>query len=217
LSADPRRAGPPAAAFRTRPARRADAPRLLRLMRGLAQFEGYLESFAVTRRELERRAFGHNAQCAIEIAEDLVSGNILGYAVILTTPYTYDLKPTLTLKELYVEPHARGLGVGKTLMRAVAARAMALSAGRLRWDVLPGNDRAESFYRSLGGRRVDDWIPYFMDEPALHSLAASRPRTIGEQTRRLNRRRLDGKRESDPGSTSSISVSIRARADDRRT
>jgi GNAT superfamily N-acetyltransferase len=156
-------------------------------MRGLARFEGYLERFAVTSRELERRAFGRRAQCAIEVAESVATGEILGYAVVLTTPYTYDLKPTLTLKELYVEPDFRGLGVGRALMRAVAARATALSAGRLRWDVLPGNDRAEAFYQSLGGRRVDNWIPYVMDEPAFTHLAASQPSRLEERPRRPSR------------------------------
>ena len=166
-------------------------------MRALARFEGYLESFAVTRRELDRRAFGANAQCAIEVAQSVVSGNILGYAVILATAYTYDLKPTLTLKELFVEPDARELGVGTALMRAVAARATELSAGRLRWDVMPGNARAETFYQSLGGRRVDNWIPYVMDASALRELAASGPKAMGERPRRRPRiepRRLDGKR-----------------------
>jgi GNAT superfamily N-acetyltransferase len=176
-----------AAAFRIRPARRTDAARLIRRMRALAWFEGYLESFAVTRRELDRRAFGPNAQCAIEVAESVVSGCILGYAVILTTPYTYDLRPTLTLKELFVEPDARGLGVGTALMWAVAARATALSAGRLRWDVMPGNARAETFYQSLGGRRVDNWIPYVMDASALRELAASRPKATRKQPRRRPR------------------------------
>ncbi|HEX7251739.1 MAG TPA: GNAT family N-acetyltransferase [Thermoanaerobaculia bacterium] len=156
-------------------------------MRGLARFEGYLEGFAVTPRELEQRAFGRHAQCAIEVAENVATGDILGYAVVLTTPYTYDLKPTLTLKELYVEPDFRGLGVGKALMRAVAARATALSAGRLRWDVLPSNDRAEAFYRSLGGRRVDNWIPYVMDEATLRHLAASQPGRLEERPRRARR------------------------------
>lgn len=160
-------------------------------MRGLARFEGYLESFAVTPRELERRAFGRNAQCAIEVAENVATGEILGYAVVLTTPYTYDLKPTLTLKELYVEPDSRGCGVGKALMRAVAARATALSAGRLRWDVLPGNDRAEAFYQSLGGRRVENWIPYVMDEPTFTNLAASQPNRVEGRPRRPPRIRRE--------------------------
>jgi GNAT superfamily N-acetyltransferase len=156
-------------------------------MRGLARFEGYLEGFAVTRPELGRRAFGLNPECAIDVAEDVASGKILGYAVILTTPYTYDLKPTLTLKELYVEQDARGRGVGKALMRAVAVRALALSAGRLKWDVLPGNERAEAFYQSLGGRRVDNWIPYAMDASALRDLGQSPREAIADPPRERRR------------------------------
>jgi ribosomal protein S18 acetylase RimI-like enzyme len=175
------------AAVCVRSVRRSDAARLVRLMRGLARFEGYLDRFAITGRELRRRAFGPNRECAIEVAEDIASGNILGYAVILTTPYTYDLKPTLTLKELYVERGARGRGVGTALMRAVAVRASALSAGRLRWDVLPGNDRAEAFYQALGGRRVDKWIPYAMDASALKDLVRSPPEVTAGRPRERRR------------------------------
>ena len=169
-------------------------------MRGLARFEGYFEEFALTQRELRRRAFGRNLECEIVVAEDVASGNVLGYAVILTTPYTYDLKPTLTLKELYVELGARGRGVGKALMRAVAQRALALSAGRLRWDVLPGNDRAEAFYQSLGGRRVENWIPYAMDAAALRDLAQSMPEAIAGRPRERRQsmtRPRGGKKERD--------------------
>jgi GNAT superfamily N-acetyltransferase len=167
-------------------------------MRDLARFEGYFESFAVTIAELRRRAFGPNPECGIEVAEDVASGSILGYSVILTTPFTYDLKPMLTLKELYVAPEARGRGVGKALMRAVGVRATVVSAGRLRWDVLPGNDRAEAFYQVLGGRRVDEWIAYVMDAPALRELAGSRPKATEERPRgrpRSGPRPADGMRE----------------------
>lgn len=157
-----------------RPARRRDLRELLVLMRGLAAFEKYLDAFAVTESNLARRAFGRSPQCRITVAQDRVSRALVGYAVTVTTPFTYDLKPTVTLKELFVRNAFRSRGVGEALFRAVASQALEAGAGRLKWDVLAGNRRAESFYRALGGRRVRKWIPYAMDAPTLATIARRR-------------------------------------------
>lgn len=144
-------------------------------------FERYIRFFAVTERDLEERAFGQDAQCRITVAEDAATGDPVGYAVTVVTPFTYDLKPTVTLKELYVREQARGRGAGQALFRAVAAEALEAGAGRLKWNVLAGNRRAETFYRALGARRVRKWIPYAMDERALEALSFQLPEPAWEQ------------------------------------
>ncbi len=140
-------------------------------MRGLAAFEKYLDAFAVTESQLARRAFGRNPQCRITVAEDRASKALLGYAVTVATPFTYDLAPTVTLKELFVRRASRSRGIGEALFRAVASQALETGAGRLKWDVLAGNRRAEDFYRALGGRRVRKWIPYVMDARGLRAVS----------------------------------------------
>lgn len=145
-----------------------DVPQLLELMRALAAFEGYLDEFAVDADALRQRAFGPAAQCQVFVAE---SDDLLGYAVVLSIPFTYDLRPTVRLKELYVVENGRHQGIGERLMQRVASWARDQGAGRLLWDVLAGNDAAERFYRRLGGRRVRKWIAYEMDLPALGRLA----------------------------------------------
>ena len=166
---------------RVRPAEKRDLPRLLAMMRELARFERYIRSFAVTEQDLEERAFGLDAQCRVTVAEDAATGDPVGYAVTVLTPFTYDLKPTVTLKELYVREEARSRGAGRALFRAVAAEALEAGAGRLKWDVLAGNRRAETFYRALGARRVRKWIPYSMDERALEALSFRQPEPAEEE------------------------------------
>ncbi|WP_068825892.1 GNAT family N-acetyltransferase [Pseudomonas sp. BMS12] len=148
-----------------------DAPQLLALMRELAAFEDYLTDFAVDEAALHRCAFGPEAQCRIFVAE--AADALLGYAVALSIPFTYDLRPTVRLKELYVRPGQRSQGLGHQLLVSVAQWAMQQGAGRLHWDVLTGNARAESFYRRLGGRPVQKWIAYEMNDAELRQLAAS--------------------------------------------
>ena len=146
-----------------------DVPQLVALMRGLATFEDYLADFAVNEDALHRRAFGATAQCRIFVAE--AAGELRGYAVALLVPFTYDLRPTVRLKELYVRPNQRSRRLGQRLLAELADWAVQQGAGRLHWDVLAGNSRAETFYQRLGGRRVEKWIAYEMGDAALQALA----------------------------------------------
>ena len=156
--------------IKIRTATPADLPQVLALMRDLAAFEDYLDTFAVDLGELNSRAFGPGAQCRIFVAER--AGTLAGYAVALEIPFTYDLRPTIILKELYVRTTDRSAGIGTRLLESVAAWALSKGAGRLHWDVLSGNQQAERFYQRHGGQRVRKWIAYQMDEAKLIELQA---------------------------------------------
>lgn len=151
-----------------RPALPGDIPGLLPLMQSLAKFEDYLDEFAVDAKTLEERAFGPAAQCQIFIAG--LDNQILGYTVALEIAFTYDLRPTIRLKELYVDISHRSAGLGKCLMQAVAHWAIQRGAGRMSWDVLRGNDRAELFYQRLGAEPEQKWLSYGMSDNALARL-----------------------------------------------
>lgn len=147
----------------------ADVPQLLVLMRELADFEDYLAEFAVDEGALLRNAFGPAAQCQVFVAES--QGTLLGYAVAQLIAFTYDLRPTARLKELYVATPWRSRNLGRQLLSVLARWALEHGAGRLHWDVLNGNLRAEAFYHRLGGRPVRKWLAYEMDDATLQSLA----------------------------------------------
>lgn len=152
-----------------RAARVQDIPALLELMRELAAFEDYLADFSVDAAALRERAFGDNAQCQVFVVE--ANGALLGYAVALLIRFTYDLSPTCRLKELYLQPGQRSLGLGQRLLSSVASWALSQGAKRLQWDVLAGNSRAEAFYQRLGGRPVSKWLAYEMSHETLQQLA----------------------------------------------
>ena len=137
----------------------ADAPELLRLMRALAEFERYADRFAVTEAALIER--GLDATLAspqfIAFVAPAAGGGLAGMAVIVERAFTFDLRPSLLLKELYVDPAARAAGIGSALMAAVLAHARARSASNLVWDVLPDNEAAKAFYRRWGGAPVQAW------------------------------------------------------------
>jgi GNAT superfamily N-acetyltransferase len=143
----------------------ADASQLLSMMKQLAVFEGYADQFKVTERVLLERGLASTANMhttaqftAIVAASDgIENSKLLGYAVVYEIPFTFDLRPILVLKELFVAEDSRSGGLGGALMQAVLAHAHAGLCGRLKWDVLPSNEHAKAFYRRWGGQPVCDW------------------------------------------------------------
>lgn len=146
-----------------------DIPDLLRHMRSLAEFERYINDFNVDEVSLLKRAFGPDPECHIFVAD--CSDCIVGYAVVLVIRFTFDLKSTLVLKEFFVDSNSRGAGIGSALFRHVVAWALAEGSGRLKWDVMVGNQNAEDFYQKHGGCPDTKWIPYVMNEEALRKTA----------------------------------------------
>jgi GNAT superfamily N-acetyltransferase len=59
------------------------------------------------------------------------------------------------LKRLYVRPEQRSTGVGRVLTEAAIARATQLGYKRMLLDTLPGMERAQALYLTLGFREID--------------------------------------------------------------
>jgi ribosomal protein S18 acetylase RimI-like enzyme/ketosteroid isomerase-like protein len=142
----------------TRYADAKDVIPLLALMRQLAVFEGYVGQFKVTEMDLLARGLAHKSTAqftAIVAQSDL--GELWGYAVVYAIPFTFDLAPTLVIKELLVAESARGAGVGNSLMEFVVAHARESHCRLVKWDVLPSNTAAKAFYTKWGGAQNAAW------------------------------------------------------------
>jgi GNAT superfamily N-acetyltransferase len=90
----------------------------------------------------------------------------------------------LNRRALYIEPDSRGGGIGKALMTGVARWALSRGMGRLKWDVLAGNENAERFLPEPRGQPYRKWIAWHMGPENLDRLAMVR--------RKLCRSRLAG-------------------------
>ncbi|QJB69913.1 GNAT family N-acetyltransferase [Parasphingorhabdus halotolerans] len=147
-----------------------EADQLLSLMRSLAEFEDYVERFKVTAEDLVTYGFGPNARFTAYVAvssnEDRLPSDpsvLLGMAVTYMISWTYDRKPTLVLKELFVPEGSRGRGIGSELLKRVARQAGDLGASRIVWTVLKTNGPAKEFYSRHGCKMDDQWEPWAMD------------------------------------------------------
>jgi diamine N-acetyltransferase len=132
-------------------------------MRGLARFEGYDDRFAVTVDDLIERGLSPQQapQFTAWVAE--LDGALVGYAVVYVIPFTFDLRPSVVLKELFIGEAARGRKFGHGLMDAVIDYARSINGRMIRWQVLPSNHPAKSFYSQFGAQVDDDWENWFID------------------------------------------------------
>ncbi|MFL6549573.1 MAG: GNAT family N-acetyltransferase [Povalibacter sp.] len=144
-----------------RDAQAGDAEAVLQLMRQLAEFEGYLDRFAVTVDDLLKRGYDSTREPQFHISVAETAGQLIGYALTYLIPFTFDLRPTLVLKEFFVSTEHRGAGIGHMLFASVLEHGRGKKARLLRWQVLPSNDAAARFYRSFRGSVDgvwDNWV-----------------------------------------------------------
>ncbi len=84
---------------------------------------------------------------------------------------TWDGVNGIYLEDLYVQPAARGEGLGTALLAALAAECVDRQYTRLSWSVLDWNTPSIGFYRSLGAEPQDEWTTFRLTETALAELA----------------------------------------------
>jgi GNAT superfamily N-acetyltransferase len=156
--------------FLIRAAAPGDVPELLRLIHALAVYEK-LEHMAVgTEALLAAALFGKRPVCEALIAER--GGRAVGFALYFATFSTFLCKPGLYLEDLFVEPEHRGAGIGKALLKHLAALVVERGGGRFEWRVLDWNEPSIRFYESLGATLMREWLLARLTGPELERLAA---------------------------------------------
>jgi len=152
-----------------RPAQREDTAVLLRFIRELAVYEREPEAVVATEAMLERALFGESPQVFALICEQ--SAQPVGFALYFFNFSTWLGRHGVYLEDLYVTPAARGSGVGRALLQAVARVAVENDCGRCDWSVLRWNTPAIDFYRACGATAMDEWVGYRLEGEALRRFA----------------------------------------------
>jgi GNAT superfamily N-acetyltransferase len=161
-----------------RPARPADVPAVVAMAHELAAYERAPEQCELSPDQLGAALFGARPSLFCHVAEDCATGEALGMALWFLNFSTWRGVHGIYLEDLYVRPAARGGGLGRALLAALAALCVQRGYQRLEWWVLHWNP-AREFYASLGARAMDEWIPYRLTGDALRRLAADGPPPAG--------------------------------------
>ena len=156
-----------------RPATAADCGTILGFIRALAEYEKLAHAVVATDDALRRHLFGPRPAAEVLIGE--LDAHPVGFALFFPNFSTFLGRPGVYLEDVFVLPEARGQGVGRALLSAVARVAVDRDAGRLEWSVLDWNEPAIGFYRKLGAVPMDEWTTMRLTGDALQRLGRDRP------------------------------------------
>lgn len=88
------------------------------------------------------------------------AGTLVGFADAVVHPATWTAGPSCYLEDLFVDPEARGGGIGRRLIEDLAGLARARGWARLYWHTHEGNAAARALYDRFA--RADGFVRYRM-------------------------------------------------------
>src|SRR6266436_9467042 len=151
---------------------RRDVPVIVRLIRGLAEYERLAHEMVATTSQIRRHGFGLRRYFETLICRR--GRTPVGFALYFFTYSTFLGRPSLYLEDLFVLPGDRGLGAGKALLRALATVATARGCGRMEWRVLDWNAPAIRVFKRIGARLHSEWVLTRLQGAPLKRLARTR-------------------------------------------
>jgi ribosomal protein S18 acetylase RimI-like enzyme len=132
-----------------------DCPRLLELIKELAEYEHAPEQEEVSIEEFEDAGFGKNPVWWAFVAEN--SGFIAGFALYYIRYSTWKGR-RLYLEDIIVTKEYRRNGIGKMLFDAVLKDAKEKKLNGVMWQVLDWNKPAIEFYKKYSPIFNQEWI-----------------------------------------------------------
>jgi len=149
-----------------------DTAIILRMIKGLAEYEKLSDRVTATEAALREQLFGANP--AAEVCLAFIGEEPVGFAVFHGTFSTFACRPGIYLEDVFVEPPWRSRGVGHCLLAHVASIGAARGCQSMTWAVLPWNEPAIRFYRRLGAEKVTEWDSFRIDGEAFGKLVRLR-------------------------------------------
>jgi GNAT superfamily N-acetyltransferase len=153
-----------------RPIRPDDVPAVVGLVRELAEYEKAAHEVRLTEQQLHDRLFGEAPALFghVAVADD---GEVAGMALWFLNFSTWRGTHGIYLEDLYVQPAHRGTGLGKELLRTLAALCVERGYSRLEWSVLDWNTPSIEFYEKAGAVPMDEWTVFRLTDDALADFA----------------------------------------------
>ncbi len=132
-----------------------DCPRLMELIRELAEYEKAPQDVTVTMEHFKASGFGANPVWWAFVAEE--KGVILGFALYYIRYSTWKGQ-AMYLEDIIVTEKARGRGIGRLLFDQLIKEAREKKFNRIIWQVLEWNEPAINFYRKYNADFDGEWL-----------------------------------------------------------
>jgi GNAT superfamily N-acetyltransferase len=155
-----------------RPVRPDDVPAVVALVEELADYEKALHEVRLTEEQLTDVLFAPSPALFGHVAE--VDGQVAGIALWFLNFSTWRGTHGIYLEDLYVQPQHRGSGLGRELLRTLAAVCVERGYSRLEWSVLDWNTPSIDFYKAAGAVPMDEWTVFRLTDEALNRFAEDR-------------------------------------------
>ncbi len=153
-----------------------DSATILAFIRDLAEYERLSHEVVADVPAIQATLFGARPAAEVLIAE--LAAAPIGFALFFQSYSTFLAKPGLYLEDLFVRPAARGHGVGRALMSALARICVQRDYGRFEWSVLDWNEPALKFYALLGAKPQSEWTVQRLTGAPLAALADGWPAAL---------------------------------------
>jgi GNAT superfamily N-acetyltransferase len=161
-----------------RPVRPDDVPAVVALVRELAEYEKALHEARLTEEQLTGALFGESpalfGHVAVTGENGAHPGRVVGMALWFLNFSTWRGTHGIYLEDLYVSPAHRGTGLGRELLRTLAAVCVERGYSRLEWSVLDWNTPSIEFYKAAGAVPMDGWTVFRLTDEALTDFAEPR-------------------------------------------
>ena len=141
-------------AFTIRQGKKQDLPRVLELVKELAEFERAPHEVINTVELMEKDGFGPNPIYGFFVAEN--ENGIIGLSLYYWRYSTWKGK-RLYLEDIIVTESERGKGAGKLLFDRTMEKALEEKCSGMMWQVLEWNEPAINFYKKYGAKLDDEW------------------------------------------------------------
>lgn len=158
-----------------RKARPEDAGDIVRLIKGLAEFEREPDAVKITERDVIEHGF--NEDPALNYFGCLMAewdGEVVGFALYFFTYSTWEGRPSLYLEDIFILREYRRRSIARGLMVELAKIAVQKGCTRFEWAVLDWNVDAMNFYSSMGGSHQKEWQIFRMERGEIEALASTK-------------------------------------------
>jgi GNAT superfamily N-acetyltransferase len=151
-----------------REGRKDDLPRVLDLIKELADYERAPHEVTNTVEQMERDGFGQHPVYGFFVAE--LKSDIIGMALYYWRYSTWKGK-RLYLEDIVVTEKHRGKGIGKKLFDRIIQHALDQNCTGMMWQVLDWNEPAIRFYEKFYNARFDKgWINCHLERDEMEKL-----------------------------------------------